>query len=182
MNNILKVILIFTIIIYLPSCGDDSEMNSDESSDPIETRFIAITVDEEIVMRDSQTGLEWVNGLEFGSSKPETGCNPLPPGLAAVDVIDQAQDFCEMLNFSGFDDWRVATSMELQKYTLDINTAGTIPFYQVSFCPRVIAIDSEDAVDTVTTINTHNTPPIGEINIWESKNGGVRCVRISSSS
>ena len=34
-----------------------------------------MTMNEEIVMRDSETNLEWVNGLAPNSNKPETGCH-----------------------------------------------------------------------------------------------------------
>ncbi len=128
-------------------------------------------------MRDSTTNLEWVNGLTENRNKAVTGCNPMPSGLSNDGVIMEAEHFCENLVFGTHSDWRVPTTAEIKKYTVDIDAAGIVPFYQNPSCPRVVGIDINGGVKTPSTVNTHNTNPIGDINAWSSKNAGARCVR-----
>lgn len=157
--------------LFLTACGGSSETKT-----AVE-RFKPVIVDEEIVIQDSQTGLEWVNGLSPNSNKGVTGCNPMPSGLSTDGVIMEAENFCENLSFGTHNDWRVPTTAEIKKYTVDIDAAGIIPFYQNPSCPRVVGIDINGAVKTPSTVNTHNTNPVGGVNAWASKNAGARCVR-----
>ncbi len=163
-----------------PTVAEDTNMDqveNDPGGSSMNGRFSSMTMNEEIVMRDSETNLEWVNGLTPSSTKPETGCHPMPPGLATDGVIAEAQFFCENLDFATHTDWRVPSTSEIQKYTADMKSSGLIPFYQNPQCPRVVGIDSDGAILSVSTVNTHNTPPTGTINDWEARNAGVRCVR-----
>lgn len=157
--------------LALHACGNSDD--NDSSSQP--ERFVTSTESEEVVITDVDTGLTWVNGLAEGSTKSQTGCNPLPPGLTIDQAMDESGDFCDMLEFSGFSDWRVATPQEQRDYLIALDAAGIIPFYQNPSCPRVVGIDP--ATGTLQTVNTHNTPPIGQINEWSMSNAGVRCVR-----
>ena len=166
--------------VLLAACGSDS--NSDNDNNPSgasnDSRFTPTTMNEEIVMRDKTTGLEWVNGVTPGSEKP-TGCHPMPSGISADGVVTVANNFCNTLDFGGHTDWRVPKVTELKKYTVDMKTAGLTPFYQNPSCPRVVGFNtnSNGMTTTISTVNTHNTDPIGEVNPWGSSNAGVRCVR-----
>ena len=170
--------LIFSAVL-LAACGSDSNSSNDPGGASSDGRFTPTTMNEEIVMRDKTTGLEWVNGLAPNSSKTVTGCHPMAPGLSTDGVVAEANNFCDTLNFAGHTDWRVPKVTELQKYTVDMKAAGLTPFYQNPSCPRVVGFNtnSNGMTTTISTVNTHNTDPIGKVNPWGSKNAGVRCVR-----
>lgn len=167
------LLAVLALTLFAAACSDGG---SDEVGDNTEAkRFVSSTENEEVVLTDTETGLTWVNGLAEGSTKSQTGCNPLPSGLPAEAAKTEAEFFCDQLEFSGYSDWRVATPEEHQVYLVALDKAGIIPFYQNPSCPRVVGIEAQTG--TLKTVNTHNTPPIGQINDWNMSNAGVRCVR-----
>ena len=173
--KLLKISGVLFSTVLLAACGSSS---SDKEANPggasSDGRFNPTTVNEEIVMRDKTTGLEWVNGLAANSSKMITGCHPMQAGLSTDGVVTEANNFCNNLDFGGHTDWRVPRVTELKKYTVDMKAAGLTPFYQNLSCPRVVGFNADN---TISTINTHNTDPVGKVNPWGSSNAGVRCVR-----
>ncbi len=173
--SLLKISGLLFSASVLAACGSSSSNdNNNPGGASSDGRFTPTTMNEEIVMRDKTTGLEWVNGLAEGSSKTVTGCHPMPPGLSTDGVVTEANNFCNNLDFAGHTDWTVPKVGDLQKYTVDMKTAGLTPFYQNRSCPRVVGFNADK---TISTINTHNTDPIGKVNPWGSSNAGVRCVR-----
>ena len=136
------------------------------------SRFIPMTMMQQIVMQDMQEGLEWVNGSTDASVS--SGCHPMVGGKTQSDAQNEATQFCADLVFATHTDWRFPTDVEIQKYTTDMNSSGLVPFYANPACPRVVGNNMDT---TLKTINTHNTPPVGQINNWANLNAGVRCVR-----
>jgi hypothetical protein len=139
---------------------DDQQTNN-------QTRFAAMTMNNQIVMQDTTTNLEWANGAG--------GCHPMAPGITAMDAFNETVEHCEMMDFSTHTDWRVPTIEEIQTFTVQMQNAGLIPFYQNPACPRVVGYNEDNT--TIQNTNTHNTPPIGTITDWTEQNAGVRCVR-----
>lgn len=158
--------------LIFSGCSDSSTTANNPSN--ITPRFVAMSMNEQIVMQDMTTGLEWVNGTE--NVNVIHGCFPMGAGFTQERAQTDANDFCENLDFASHTDWRLASDLEIQEYTLQMNISGFTPFYANPACPRVIGknIDGE-----LRTINTHNTNPIGTIKEWESLNAGVRCVRMT---
>ncbi len=79
------------------------------------------------------------------------------------------------MDFASHVDWRVPTITEIQTFTVEMQSAELIPFYQNPACPRVVGYNEDNT--TLQNTNTHNTPPIGAITDWTEQNAGVRCVR-----
>jgi len=132
------------------------------------SRFVPMTMNNNVIMQDMTTNLEWVNG--------SGGCHPMTSGKTSQEAFTEAEGHCDALTFAGHTDWRVPTIGEIQTFTVDMDMAGITPFYQNPSCPRVVGYD--DTNTTLKNTNTHNTPPIGMISDWATLNAGVRCVRM----
>ena len=157
------------------SNGDNNQSNGQQQGNQqqgnqqnnTQTRFAAMTMSNQIIMQDTTTNLEWVNG--------PGGCHPMLPGKTQMVAFDESVAHCEMLDFSGHTDWRVPTIEEIQTFTVQMQEKGLEPFYQNPTCPRVVGYNDDNT--TIQNTNTHNTPPIGNITDWAEMNAGVRCVR-----
>jgi len=161
-----------TIAMIMIGCGSSSTTTNDSpdtKQDNLnkQTRFVSMTINNDIVMQDTQTKLEWANG--------PAGCNPMTPGKSAIEAFNISENHCSMMSFASHEDWRVPTIGEIQKFTVDMNTSGLKPYYQNPACPRVVGYNDDNT--TLQNTNTHNTPPIGIVTDWTNLNAGVRCVR-----
>ncbi|MGI6393513.1 MAG: DUF1566 domain-containing protein [bacterium] len=65
-------------------------------SDTLFATFTEVTVSGKVVVKDSETGLEWTK--EYVSGK----------------TWQQALDYCETLDYGGYTDWRLPTISELR--------------------------------------------------------------------
>lgn len=126
-----------------------------------------MTMNSQLLMQDSTTNLEWVNG--------HGGCHPMVPGKTAMVAFNEAETHCAALDYASHADWRVPTVVEIQTFTVEMQNEGITPFYQNTACPRVVGYNDDNT--TLQNTNTHNTAPIGTITDWAELNAGVRCVR-----
>ena len=169
---LLGTLVISTIMI---GCGSsdpvtnsaNNNTNMGDNNPTANSRFAPMTMNNQIIMRDTTTNLEWVNG--------PGGCHPMVPGKTAATAFSEAEAHCAALDFASHTDWRVPTITEIQTFTVEMQNAGTTPFYQNPACPRVVGYNDDNT--TIQNTNTHNTPPIGTITDWSNLNAGVRCVR-----
>lgn len=176
-TKLISTLSIIAFTTLLTACGGSSSSSSQTNSTnspqtSMQSRFTAMTMLNQIVMRDANTNLEWVNGNAIASVP--SGCLPMPPGKDATDVLNTATNHCDALSFASHEDWRVPTINEIQEFTVSMKEAGLTPFYANPACPRLVGLDKDGKIQT---INTHNTNPIGKINNWSKLNAGVRCVR-----
>ena len=165
-----KIIITALAILLMTSCGGDDDKDTKKETE----RFELMTVDMQVINKDTKTKLQWVNGkTDTAPASLSSGCHPMAPGKTSEEVLAEAKSHCSDLVFAGKDDWRVPTSMESKVYLEAMKADGKTPFYQNVKCPRVVGLDS----GVIKNINTHNTNPIGKITDWAEANAGVRCVR-----
>ncbi len=147
---------------------DTNTQTMDDTTTPVATsRFTPMTMNNQIVMHDTTSNLEWVNG--------PGGCHPMVLGKTAATAFGESEAHCAALDYASHTDWRVPTIVEIQTFTVEMQSAGITPFYQNPACPRVVGYNDDNT--TIQNTNTHNTPPIGTITDWRELNAGVRCVR-----
>jgi len=157
-----------------------NEINNTQNTEQAmsNTRFSSMTNMSQVLLQDTTTNLEWVNGTsQMGIN---SGCLPMTSGKTEDEALSLASEHCETLSFGSHTDRRVPTASEIQVFTVAMANEGSVPFYANPACPRIVGINEHDSTK-IDTINTHNTPPIGTINSWTSLNAGVRCVRTFSS-
>jgi len=162
-------------IVMISGCdsSDKSDNNTTTSNTTAPTaRFIELTMQNQDIVRDETTQLEWINGSQMMGI--DHGCLPFMPGMSEMSVNANALNHCEGIMFGGHDDWRVPSIDEIQMFTVDMQSENMIPFYANPACPRMVGLSEMNLIET---INTHNTTPIGEIHTWEESNAGIRCVR-----
>jgi len=173
---LLSSLVLGTIMIGCGSSSGDSSGSSSTSGTTQNgnggttqqtSRFAPMTMNSETVMQDTTSNLEWVN------SAP--GCHPMTPGKDAATAMNEAINHCVALNFASHTDWRLPTITEVQDFTVEMQNAGIIPYYQNPACPRLVGFNADKTA--IQNTNTHNTPPIGTITDWGNLNAGVRCVR-----
>ncbi len=163
---VLSILAIGVVSILFTGCDSSSSSNDTK-------RFISMSMMDQDIMQDSNTGLEWVNGTQIAGV--ESGCLPVAPGSNVDEINAIALNHCDNLMFAGHSDWRIPSITEIQEFTVEMKNVGMTPFYANPACPRLVGLDTNN---TIETINTHNTDPIGMINPWIDLNAGVRCVRV----
>ena len=138
-------------------------------------RFSTITFERQIILEDSHSKLEWVNGKDKKSSVKD-GFKGFPESKNNIELTikNESKKYCEELTFATYKDWRVPTAQEHQDLIQATEKENFSLDYTLKDSPRVIAISN----NKLTTINTHNSKPTAKIIPWE--NGQVaelRCVR-----
>ncbi len=168
-NTIFASLFISSLMIGCGGSSSNKAADDTGSMDPPSaTRFKPMTMSKQIVMQDTTTKLEWVNGTG--------GCHPMTPGKSEVVALAEALDHCDNLVYASHSDWRVPTPAEIQVFNTEMKEAGITPFYANPMCPRVVG--TNDRNTDLSTVNTHNTPPLGTVSAWMDSNAGVRCVRV----
>ncbi len=108
---------------------------------------------------DGQTMLLWVNDVQ--------ACNPL--GAPTTDTPMIAMQYCDGLEFAGFDDWRMPTVDEASELITAAIDEGVDLMYANPGCPAVIASGGAAVV-------THNGEQPGTVTQMPPS-VGIRCVR-----
>jgi hypothetical protein len=138
-------------------------------------RFSIITFERQIILQDSHTKLEWVNGRDKNSSV-EDGYKNFPKSKSniAVTIKNESKRYCKELTFATYNDWRVPTPQEHQALIQATEKENFPLYYSNLETPRVIAISD----NKLTTIDTNNSQPVAKIIPWENQQeAGLRCVR-----
>ena len=170
--NIKTTITIFSLSLLLIGCGDSTTNTRNTVNTPTSTRFSKLTMVNQNILRDTNTGLEWVEGNNVAGVS--SGCSPQPAGQTEAEIKNIAEQFCQDLDFASHGDWRMATATEHQEFITRMEAEGKVPFYANPACPRLVA---EETNGTISTVNTHNTAPTGTILPWSNQNAGIKCVR-----
>ena len=165
-----KKVLVSTLLLsgFMTHAMATEETNSTK-------RFTTASFQNQKILQDSYSKLEWVNGRENNSTTD--GCKGFPENKknTHINIKEKAIKYCENLDFASYNDWRVPSAKEHQALIQGTQEENLSLYYSFSRCPRVIALDEEKNLNTV---NTHNTNPIAKIIPWiEGQAGGVRCVR-----
>jgi len=130
----------------------------------------------ESVVINHQTGLVWVNdNTKAAESQAETrGCIIIGEEVAYTDLEGMLKGYCENSDYAGFTDWRVPTSLEMSKFTVQMKQEGKTPGMARSGCTRALSIDDNT---TVKAVWTHNLNQPGLIETGTLTPSGGRCVR-----
>ena len=97
-----------------------------------------------------------------------------------VGDYNKSKDFCENLDYAGFNDWRDPNSKELSNFVKKSNEEYILPGYELS-CKKLLARDIDGNKTVEKEVYTrfdpsHEIGEIGDLNISKS-NIGLRCVR-----
>jgi hypothetical protein len=129
---------------------------------------------EDVVAINHQTGLMWAN--DDRDEATTRGCIIFGSGQSSDDIQKSFKNFCEKSNYAGLTDWRVPTSLELSKFTVQMQQEGKIPGMARKGCVRIIAIDNNSSVSSVWTHNLAKAVA-GYVDRGTIAPSGGRCVR-----
>ncbi len=135
-KTVISAPLISTIMIGCNSSNPvtttedtDTQMTNGSTEPTATSRFAPMTMNRQILMRDTTNDLEWVNG--------PGGCHPMVPGKTSITAFNEAEMHCAARDYASHTDWRVPTITEIQIFTVEMQNAGITPFYQNPACPRL---------------------------------------------
>ncbi len=143
MKNVLTVVLL-AIILGFTSCEK-------AASDRFESSMIGD--DKEEIIKDTETGLTWVNDVK-----------------ACFGGIIVPANQCMDLTFAGESDWRTPTASEMSELILGIDAAELKLNYVNTSCAYMSTSESK-------WVFTENSASPGEMTTNEPGNAGLRCVR-----
>ncbi len=152
---------------YTVKATDDSEVSS------AGTFFLqALSNDAHHVITDNSKNLMWVNEFEYDKH----AC--LAVHGDRVNDYETSKDFCALLNFADFDDWRDPTAQEASNFIIKTNAVGIETGY-LAPCKFLLAREAGTKVETAVASRFHDTKPLGEQQSYEpyQYNVGLRCVR-----
>ncbi len=157
MKRALIYLSLSSLTLFILGCGSDDNK--------IITRFTEENISNNLILKDNITNLQWSNS--------EGGCKPLKDADSEKEAIFIAKDFCDTLEFAGYNDWRVASSEETQVFMEKTYEENISLYYTNPKCPRLLSINSEN---NITSITTHNSLPAGR-DVGFKLPAGIRCVR-----
>ena len=169
-----KTLLALLIITQLSASPEDNNSK----------RFTTISFNQQSILQDRYTKLEWVNGIEKikkNSKKNQTiedGCISFNVTSENNHIIikEKAESYCKNLTFASYSDWRVPTDTEYQSLITAVKDTDISLHYNSPSCNNAIGLDKEQLkiIDTNISSNT-----IGEITPFKNSNitTCLRCVR-----
>ena len=173
-NRILFSSLLF-ITFSSPSIATENDNNS--------TRFNAISFENQTILQDSYTKLEWVNGKSEKSSKAETnatiddGCLRFDanPKNVHITVKEKSEKYCKELTFASYTDWRIPTDIEYQTLIRATKDENISLYFSFKPCDHALGMHK----DKLNIIDTNQSKHIGEITEFKENNSTtcLRCVR-----
>ncbi len=129
---------------------------------------------QESVVINHQTGQVWANDNTLAAeAQAETrGCIIIGHTVEYADLKGMFTGYCERSDYAGLT-WRTPTSIEISKFTIQMDQEGKIPGMARHGCSRTLAVDNNT---TVKAIWTHNMQQIGVIETDTLTPSGGRCV------
>jgi len=151
-------------------------------------RFITITFNQQTILQDSHSKLDWVNGkkesnqINEANKTIEDGCISfdVTPENNHILIKEKAETYCKGLTFASYNDWRVPNDKEYQSLIKAVKDTDISLHYNSPSCINALGLDEEK----LNIINTDgNTSSIGEITPFNNSNKTtcLRCVRDAES-
>ena len=169
-----KTLLALLLITQLSAGSEDNNSK----------RFTTISFNQQTILQDEYTKLEWVNGIEERKEKSEEN-QTIEDGCISFNVTsennhilikEKADNYCKNLTFASYKDWRVPTDTEYQSLIKAIKDTDISLHYDSPSCSNAIGLDKErlTIIDTNMSSNT-----IGAITPFKNDNitTCLRCVR-----
>jgi len=169
-----KTLLALLLITQLSASPEDNNSK----------RFTTISFDQQTILQDRYTKLEWVNGIEKKEKNNEEN-QTIEDGCISFDVTpennhiiikEKAESYCRNLTFASYNDWRVPTDIEYQTLMKAVKETDISLHYNSPSCINALGLDKEQ----LNIINTNmNSDTIGEITPFNNSNitTCLRCVR-----
>jgi hypothetical protein len=172
-----KALMALVLITQLSATPENNESK----------RFTTITFNQQIILQDSHSKLEWINGKEVKSQNKESnqtiedGCISFnaTPANNHIIIKEKAENYCKELNFASYKDWRVPTDIEYQTFIKAINDTNISLHYNSPSCINALGVGN----DKLNVINTTNKKIIGKITPFNLTDSTIclRCVRDAES-
>ena len=159
----MRYILFVPALLFL-SCSDGTYIPPKASLNFHTQNYISQTdSNTHITIKDIRQNLLHINskiGCEAIHVKPENA-------LAFVE------NFCQNLQFYGFDDWRVPTLKETENFSKGMDADGLVPYFTFPECKRIVGTKDDGTLGSITTHNV--SPKFEEVQL--KMPSGIRCVR-----
>ena len=155
------------VYTYTVKATDDSEVAS------AGTFFLqALSNDAHHVITDTSKNLMWVNEFEYNKH----ACLAVH-GDRANDY-ETSKDFCALLHFADFDDWRDPNAEETSNFIIKTNEADIETGY-LAPCKFLLAREAGTHTETAVASRFHPSQPLGKQQSYQpyQYNVGLRCVR-----
>ncbi len=168
-----KVILALLILTKLSA---DSEQSDSK-------RFTTISFENQTILQDNYTKLEWVNGVD--KNKTIENNQTTPDGCISFNATSEnnnilirkkAENYCKNLKFASYSDWRVPKDREYQGLIKAVKDANLSIHYNSPSCVNAIGLDNDKLTIINTDIDSNSTGviiPFKQNNITTC----LRCVR-----
>ncbi len=168
-----KVILALLILTKLSA---DSEQSDSK-------RFTTISFENQTILQDNYTKLEWINGVK--SNKTLENNQTTPDGCISFNATSEnnnilirkkAENYCKNIKFASYSDWRVPKDREYQGLIKAVKDANLSIHYNSPSCVNAIGLDNDKLTIINTDIDSNSTGviiPFKQNNITTC----LRCVR-----
>jgi len=169
-----KALLALLLITQLSATQEDNNSK----------RFTTISFNQQTILQDGYTKLEWVNGIEEKKENSEEN-KSIEDGCISFNVTSEnnhimikrkAENYCKNLTFASYKDWRVPNDTEYQSLIKAIKDTDISLHYNSPSCTNAVGLDKEELniIDTNMSSNS-----VGEITPFNKKNitTCLRCVR-----
>ena len=169
-----KALLALLLITQLSATQEDNNSK----------RFTTISFNQQTILQDGYTKLEWVNGIEETKENSEEN-KTIEDGCISFNVTsennhiiikEKAENYCKNLTFASYKDWRVPNDTEYQSLMKTIKDTNLSLHYNSPSCINAIGLDKEELKIIDTNMSSNN---IGEITLFKNSNitTCLRCVR-----
>ena len=169
-----KALLALLLITQLSASPEDNNSK----------RFTTISFEQQTILQDRYTKLEWVNGIEKKEKNNEEN-QTVEDGCISFDVTsennhiiikEKAENYCKNLTFASYSDWRVPNDTEYQSLIKSLKDTNISLHYNSPSCSNALGLDKE----RLKIIDTNmSSTSIGEITPFNNSNitTCLRCVR-----
>jgi len=142
-------------------------------------RFTTISFNQQTILQDRYTKLEWINGRESETNKSiKDGCISFNVTSENNHIIikEKAESYCKKLTFASYNDWRVPTDKEYQSLIKAVKETNISLHYNSPSCINALGLD-KNRLKIIDTNMSNNS--VGEITPFKSNNitTCLRCVR-----
>ena len=169
-----KTLLALLLITQLSASPEDNNSK----------RFTTISFEQQSILQDGYTKLEWVNGIEETKKYSEEN-QTIEDGCISFNVTsennhiiikEKAENYCKNLTFASYKDWRVPTDTEYQSLITAVKDTDISLHYNSPSCNNAIGLDKEQLKIIDTNMSGKS---IGEITPFKNDNVTtcLRCVR-----
>jgi hypothetical protein len=169
-----KALLALLLITQLSASPEDNNSK----------RFTTISFNQQTILQDRYTKLEWVNGREERIENSEEN-QTIKDGCISFNVTsennhiiikEKAESYCKNLTFASYSDWRVPNDTEYQSLIKAVKDTDISLYYNSPSCINALGLDKEK-LKIINTNMSSNT--IGEITPFNNSNitTCLRCVR-----